>query len=91
MKTTVEFPDALLRRAKVVAARRGITFKRLLSEGLEQVVRSAESGERRVLSVEESGFLEWDSQGVPVLKAGEGSLRVVTNQDIDDLREELGV
>ena len=39
MKTTIELPDELLRRAKATAATRGISLKRLFSEALEQGLR----------------------------------------------------
>ena len=35
MKTTIELPDVMFRRAKALAAARGITLKRLFSEALE--------------------------------------------------------
>jgi hypothetical protein len=34
MKTTLEIPDAIFRRAKIVAADRGIPFRSLVSEAL---------------------------------------------------------
>jgi hypothetical protein len=39
MKTTVEIPDEVLHRAKVVAAQRRITLKDLITEGLNEVMR----------------------------------------------------
>jgi hypothetical protein len=36
MKTTLEFPDSLFRRAKSVAAQRGIPFRELVSEALAE-------------------------------------------------------
>ena len=39
MKTTIELPDELLRRAKATAATRGISLKRLFTEALEERVR----------------------------------------------------
>ena len=35
MKTTIELPEALFRRAKSVAAQEGVTLKQLLTEALE--------------------------------------------------------
>ena len=43
MKTTVELPDDLFRRAKAVAALRGRKFKDLVEEGLRRVVESPEN------------------------------------------------
>ena len=39
MKTTVELPDATFRRAKALAAGRGITLKRFFNEALEEQLR----------------------------------------------------
>ena len=35
VKTTIELPEALFRRAKSMAAQEGVTLKRLLTEALE--------------------------------------------------------
>jgi hypothetical protein len=43
MKTTLELPDAIFRRAKTVAAERGIPFRALVSEALADKLR-AQSG-----------------------------------------------
>lgn len=45
MKTTVELPDDLYRRAKAAAALRGQKFKELVEEGLRRVLEAPE-GER---------------------------------------------
>ena len=41
MKTTLEIPDAVFKRAKVVAAERGIPFRQLVSEALAEKLSSA--------------------------------------------------
>lgn len=40
MKTTIDLPDDLLHRAKVVAAQRKTTLKVLVQEGLDWALRS---------------------------------------------------
>lgn len=40
MKTTIELPDDLLHRAKVVAAQRRTTLKQLVMDGLDWALRS---------------------------------------------------
>lgn len=40
MKTTIDFPDELLHRAKVVAAQRRTTLRELAVRGLESVTSS---------------------------------------------------
>jgi len=46
VKTTIEVPDALFRRAKSVAAQRGIPLRALVSEALTEKLRAAESEEK---------------------------------------------
>ncbi len=48
MKTTIDFPDELLHRAKVVAAQRRTTLRELVVQGLERVT-SAGSDESEKL------------------------------------------
>ncbi|MBB5352104.1 hypothetical protein HNR46_002345 [Haloferula luteola] len=40
MKTTIDFPDELLHRAKVVAAQRRTTLRELAVKGLEQALET---------------------------------------------------
>lgn len=40
MKTTIEIPDALFRRAKSAAAERGIPLRELVSEALTEKLRA---------------------------------------------------
>jgi hypothetical protein len=42
-KTTLEIPDGILRRAKSVAAERGIPLRALISEALADKLRSEQS------------------------------------------------
>jgi hypothetical protein len=46
MKTTLEIPDQLFRRAKSVAAEQGIPLRELVTEALADKLRSARSGEK---------------------------------------------
>ena len=41
MKTTIELPDPLFRRAKIVAAQRGTTLRGLVIKGLRSVTIGA--------------------------------------------------
>ena len=49
MKTTVELPDDLLRRAKEAARKRGTTLRALIETGLRHVLRRQPASERFVL------------------------------------------
>jgi hypothetical protein len=52
MKTTIEIPDDLYRRAKAEAALRGRTLKDLVAEGLRLALASPRSRTRRKTLVE---------------------------------------
>lgn len=88
MKTTIELPDALLHRAKVVAAQRKTTLKQLMIEGLENVTASPPAAPSVTLTPEESEVFEIDSYGVPVLKKRSNG---ITNEMLNTMREELGI
>lgn len=45
MKTTLELPDKSFRKAKALAASRGITLKTLFTEALEEKLHRATNGE----------------------------------------------
>jgi len=47
MKTTVEMPDELYRRAKIEAARRGTRLKNLVEQGLRLVLKPRREARRR--------------------------------------------
>jgi hypothetical protein len=47
MKTTIDVPDDLLHRAKVLAAERETTLKELVVAGLDWVLRSDSKSSRR--------------------------------------------
>jgi hypothetical protein len=56
MKTTVEIPDLLFRRAKAKAAERGQTLKEFLSEALREKLGTGSGASRRVAPPWMRGF-----------------------------------
>jgi hypothetical protein len=50
MKTTLELPHVLFRRAKSVAAQRGIALRELVSEALEEKLMGESSAEKPLMA-----------------------------------------
>ena len=48
MKTTLEIPDSTFRRAKMLAAARGISLKQLFTEALDEKLRPTADGRKAV-------------------------------------------
>lgn len=75
MKTTVDLPDELLRRAKVAAASNGRPLKDLIEEGLRLVLDTPPGGRRRAslaeLMLTARGVV---NSGVPDLASNPGHL-----------------
>jgi hypothetical protein len=89
LKTTIDLPDALFYRAKAVATRRRTTLKSLVIQGLEKTLGEPAEGEPAPLTAEEREFLEIDSYGVPVLSRSKEKRKVVTEDLVNRMREEL--
>ena len=84
MKTTVDIPDALYRRAKIRAAEEGTTLRALLVNSLaESLVRPAPAAE----ALPRRERFEVDERGWPVLKRVPGDTTVVTDKLVNRLRE----
>jgi hypothetical protein len=94
MKTTIELPDPLFRRAKVLAAQRGTTLRNLVIEGLQHVTGTGTTagGTSFALTPEESAVALIGPHGLPALKRQAGARKVkVTRALVDRLRNELAV
>ena len=86
MKTTIDLPDALLLQAKVAAARRRTTLKKLVVEGLEHVIHSAPVFKQKPpIALDSNPLFDMDAYGVTVLKSRGVS---VTEELIAKMREE---
>ena len=88
MKTTIDLPDALYRRAKIRAAERGTTLRTLLTESLE-----AHLLEQRAPGPElpRRDRFRTDERGWPILQRSASDRRGITDDFINQLREEEGV
>jgi len=90
MKTTIEVPDQLLHRAKLLAARRRTTLKNLFIAALEKETAEAPVASPYSLPEEASQLLEINSYGLPVLKRKQRP-EPITDEIVNKLREELGI
>ena len=88
MKTTIDLPDALYRRAKIRAAEQGTTLRSLLMESLEAyLLEPAEPGPE----LPQRDRIRLDERGWPILQRPAGDTRVITDDFINQLREGEGV
>lgn len=88
MKTTIDLPDALYRKAKIRAAERGTTLRALLTESLEAQLLEPQAPDPEL---PQRGRFRTDERGWPVLQRPAGDDRVVTDEFINQLREQEGV
>ena len=88
MKTTIDLPDALYRRARIRAAERGTTLRAVLMESLEvHLLEPAVPGPE----LPRRDRIRTDERGWPILQRSAGDTRVITDDFINQLREEEGV
>ena len=66
MKTTIELPEALLRAAKAMAARRGTTLKAIITHALEREVHDGDPSPGGVFEVDEDGLPHLPARGAHV-------------------------
>ena len=88
MKITVDLPDALYRRAEIRATERGTTLRALLVESLRvHLLAHAAAGPE----LPHRDRFRTDERGWPILQRPAGDTRVITDDFINQLREEEGV
>jgi len=74
MKTTIELPDAMVLRAKVIAAERGTSLRALVIQGLGQVI-----AEKQVTAKDRAKKLFAEMDKVPGISAGKRLSRSEAN------------
>ena len=87
MKTTIDLPDVLYRRAKIRAAERGTTLRALLTESLEAYLLEQTPDPE----LPQRDRFRTDERGWPILQRFADDSRVITDDFINKLREEEGV
>lgn len=87
MELIDDLPNDLLHRAEMAAAQRRTTVKQLVIEAVEMLL-STPAPTPVQLTPEQAEIYEIDAYGIPVLKKRG---RVVTNEMVNQMREELGI
>lgn len=88
MKTTVDVPEALYRRAKIRAAEEGTTLRALL---LTSLAASLDRRPSPADALPRRERFEVDDRGWPVLKRAPGDATVITDELVNRLRAREGV
>ena len=93
MKSTIDIPDALLKEAKLRALEDSTTLREVVINALQGYLFD-KAEEKTVVNEEAVAYdnhSRVDSSGWPVLIRKKGDDTVVTEEFINDMREELGV
>ena len=89
MKTTIDLPEDLLRRAKAEAAIRGRKLRELVVEGLEMRLRMKE-GAKAMRGASDPLITNFDE--LPIIRAKQGAAKLdITPQRIHELEMEAEV
>lgn len=88
VKTTIDIPEPLYRKAKVRAAQQGVTLREIVLAALEKDFDP--SGSTPVRAADEPHF-EIDELGLPRLRRSKGDTAVVSEAFLNQLREQEGI
>ena len=81
MKTTLELPDELFRRAKALAAKRGVSLRQLVTEALEERLRGTRRSTRRPAWMSIAG-------GLPELRRESAAIAARIEEEFERVDEE---
>lgn len=87
MKTTIDIPEPLYRRAKVKAAQEGITLREVVLAALESDLGARIAAKR---APGEPHF-DIDELDIPRLRRAKDDKTVVTEEFLNSLREQEGI
>jgi hypothetical protein len=88
VKTTIDIPEPLYRKAKVRAAQQGVTLREIVLAALEKDFDPSAGTPAR--SADEPHF-EIDELGLPRLRRAKEDTTVVTEEFLNQLREQEGI
>jgi hypothetical protein len=87
VKTTIDIPEPLYRRAKVKAAQQGVTLREVVLAALE-----SDLGPRSLVKRQPSEpHSDIDEFGIPLLRRAKDDKTVVTEEFLNRLREQEGI
>ncbi len=88
MKTTIDIPEPLYRKAKVKAAVQGVTLREIVLAALEKDIDPAARFAGRA---EDEPHFDIDELGLPRLRRAKDDPAVVTEAFLNQLREQEGI
>jgi hypothetical protein len=91
MKTTIEIPEPLYRRAKIRAVERGESLKDLFLSALQRELAEDDKTPAKSPELDRPDLYTLNAQGFAVLKRKPNKTNVVTNAWINKMREEMGI
>jgi len=81
MKTTMDMPDALVRQAKILAAREGTTFRAIMTRALEaELANDGTRGEQAPWRRHFGGVRELHEESVAIDTAIEDTFEVIDEE-----------
>lgn len=91
MKTTIEIPEPLYRRAKIRAVERGESLKDLFLSALQRELAEEDKTPAKSPELDRPDLYTLNAHGFAVLKRKPNTTNVVTNAWINKMREEMGI
>ncbi|MEO6062918.1 MAG: antitoxin [Thermoflexales bacterium] len=91
MKTTIEIPDTLYRKAKIRAVERGESLKDLFLSALQRELAEEDKTPVKSPELDRPDLYTLNPQGFAVLKRKRNETNVVTNTWVNKMREEMGI
>jgi len=88
VKATIDIPDPLFRKATVRAAEQGVTLHEIVLAALERDFDPAAGNPGRLRN---EPHFEIDELGLPRLRRAEGDTTVITEEFLNQLREQEGI
>ena len=93
MKSTIDIPDALLKEAKRRALEESSTLREVVISALQDYLFDSTSSSNRLNedAVKYDSHIRLDAAGWPVLDRDKDDDTVITDEFVNQMREELGV